>query len=180
LSQDNYTIFSTKNRLYSLIYHAHLVFSCLFQLLEIPYLSFHTRGFHTCLWQLSVNIIFSIYKFLQIFLWKHTINLFSLIIFRFANFVDFNPSGTCIASAGSNHTVKLWDIRMNKLLQHYKGKSNVVCCIFFRMKLFATKCDLFRLYDFIPYWGKWANRSYWHSVRNLFCSLATLKTQTES
>lgn len=40
---------------------------------------------------------------------------------RFANFVDFNPNGTCIASAGSDHTVKIWDIRVNKLLQHYQG-----------------------------------------------------------
>lgn len=63
-----------------------------------------------------------------IFLWKHAINLFLLIVFRFANFVDFNPSGTCIASAGSNHAVRLWDIRMNKLLQHYKGKNNGALC----------------------------------------------------
>jgi WD40 repeat protein len=42
---------------------------------------------------------------------------------RFANFVDFNPNGTCIASAGSDHAVKIWDIRMNKLLQHYQGNS---------------------------------------------------------
>lgn len=33
----------------------------------------------------------------------------------------FNPNGTCIASAGSDHTVKIWDIRVNKLLQHYQG-----------------------------------------------------------
>lgn len=56
--------------------------------------------------------------------------------------MDFNPSGTCIASAGSNNTVKLWDIRTNKLLQHFKGKNNV-CFIFFIMGHFAIKCDLF-------------------------------------
>lgn len=106
---------------------------------------------------------------LEKFLWKHVIILFSLILFRFANFVDFNPSGTCIASAGSNHTVKLWDIRMKKLLQHYQGKNNVVC-IFFRMEFFAMKCDLCRLYNFFPYWGKCANRSCWCFVSNLLKS----------
>lgn len=43
---------------------------------------------------------------------------------RFANFVDFSPNGTCIASAGSDHTVKIWDIRVNKLLQHYQGNGS--------------------------------------------------------
>lgn len=38
------------------------------------------------------------------------------------NHVDFHPSGTCIASAGTDSTVKVWDIRTNKLLQHYTGK----------------------------------------------------------
>lgn len=37
--------------------------------------------------------------------------------------MDFNPSATCIASAGSDHTVKIWDLRMNKLLQHYQGNN---------------------------------------------------------
>ena len=42
---------------------------------------------------------------------------------RFVNHVEFHPSGTCIASAGTDSTVKVWDIRMNKLLQHYTGIS---------------------------------------------------------
>jgi WD40 repeat protein len=32
-------------------------------------------------------------------------------------------SGTCIASAGTDSTVKVWDIRTNKLLQHYTGRN---------------------------------------------------------
>ena len=50
---------------------------------------------------------------------------------RFANFVDFNPKGTCIVSAGSDHTVKIWDIRVNKLLQHYQVHSCGVNCVSF-------------------------------------------------
>lgn len=42
--------------------------------------------------------------------------------YRFVNHVEFHPSGTCIASAGTDSTVKVWDIRTNKLLQHYTGK----------------------------------------------------------
>ncbi|XP_030874467.1 POC1 centriolar protein homolog B, partial [Leptonychotes weddellii] len=49
----------------------------------------------------------------------------------FANFVDFNPNGTCIASAGSDHTVKIWDVRVNKLLQHYQVHSGGVNCVSF-------------------------------------------------
>lgn len=42
---------------------------------------------------------------------------------RFVNHVDFHPSGNCIAAGGTDSTVKLWDVRMNRLLQHYQGKS---------------------------------------------------------
>ena len=44
---------------------------------------------------------------------------------RFVNHVEFHPSGTCIASAGTDSTVKVWDIRTNKLLQHYTGKNGL-------------------------------------------------------
>ncbi|XP_074726818.1 POC1 centriolar protein homolog B isoform X4 [Strix uralensis] len=77
-------------------------------------------------------------KSIKIWSVRHQCLLFSLFqhthwvrCAKFANFVDFNPSGTCIASAGSNHTVKLWDIRMNKLLQHYKVHRAGVNCVSF-------------------------------------------------
>ena len=35
--------------------------------------------------------------------------------------MEFHPNGTCIAAGGTDSTVKVWDIRMNKLLQHYQG-----------------------------------------------------------
>ena len=36
-------------------------------------------------------------------------------------FVDFNSSGTCIASSGADSSLKIWDLRTNKLIQHYQG-----------------------------------------------------------
>lgn len=36
-------------------------------------------------------------------------------------FVDFNSSGTCVASAGGDSSLKIWDLRTNKLIQHYQG-----------------------------------------------------------
>uniref|UniRef100_A0A8V5FH16 POC1 centriolar protein homolog B n=1 Tax=Melopsittacus undulatus TaxID=13146 RepID=A0A8V5FH16_MELUD len=77
-------------------------------------------------------------KSIKIWSVRHPCLLFSLFqhthwvcCAKFANFVDFNPSGTCIASAGSNHAVRLWDIRMNKLLQHYKVHRAGVNCVSF-------------------------------------------------
>jgi len=61
---------------------------------------------------------------------KQCVNNFSDSV-GFANFVDFNPNGTCIASAGSDHTVKIWDVRVNKLLQHYQVHSGGVNCVSF-------------------------------------------------
>lgn len=34
--------------------------------------------------------------------------------------MDFHPSGTCIAAAGMDNTVKVWDVRTHRLLQHYQ------------------------------------------------------------
>ena len=44
------------------------------------------------------------------------------------NHVAFHPSGTCIAAASTDSTVKVWDIRTNKLLQHYTGSHTHACC----------------------------------------------------
>lgn len=38
----------------------------------------------------------------------------------FVTYVDFHPSGTCIAAAGMDNTVKVWDVRTHRLLQHYQ------------------------------------------------------------
>lgn len=38
----------------------------------------------------------------------------------FVTYVDFHPSGTCIAAGGMDNTVKVWDVRTHRLLQHYQ------------------------------------------------------------
>ncbi|KAM7397179.1 hypothetical protein PAMP_020172 [Pampus punctatissimus] len=40
-----------------------------------------------------------------------------------ATFVGFNSSGTCIACSGADSTLKIWDLRTNKLIQHYQVHS---------------------------------------------------------
>jgi len=44
----------------------------------------------------------------------------------YVNCVAFHPSGTCIAAASTDSTVKVWDIRSNKLLQHYTGTTTTL------------------------------------------------------
>lgn len=53
-----------------------------------------------------------------------------------ANYVDFHPSGTFVAAASTDNSVKVWDIRYYKMIQHYQGtdttrplKENVVFCL---------------------------------------------------
>lgn len=38
----------------------------------------------------------------------------------FVSCVDFHPSGTCVAAGGTDSTVKVWDVRTHRLLQHYQ------------------------------------------------------------
>jgi centriolar protein POC1 len=40
--------------------------------------------------------------------------------------VEFHPSGTCIGTAMTNNVVKVYDIRMHKLLQHYISHDGAV------------------------------------------------------
>lgn len=50
------------------------------------------------------------------------VSIMCYFLLRYANHVDFHPSGTCIAAAGTDNSVKVWDIRSHKMIQHYKGK----------------------------------------------------------
>lgn len=68
---------------------------------------------------------------------------------RAETFVDFNSSGTCVASSGVDSSLKIWDLRTNKLIQHYKGlfgktSSSTTMCLPFipRFYLFISS-DVF-------------------------------------
>lgn len=55
----------------------------------------------------------------------------NVTISRLVNAVEFHPDGTCIASASADQTIKVWDIRTNRLLQHYPAHADQVNCISF-------------------------------------------------
>jgi len=66
----------------------------------------------------------------------------------YVNHVAFHPSGTCIAAASTDSTVKVWDIRTNKLLQHYTGQFHIQSCppsypmaIVFLFSVYITAVD---------------------------------------
>nr|XP_045758151.1 POC1 centriolar protein homolog A [Mirounga angustirostris] len=52
-------------------------------------------------------------------------------LYFFVTFVDFHPSGTCIAAGGMDNTVKVWDVRTHRLLQHYQLHSAAVNALSF-------------------------------------------------
>ena len=40
--------------------------------------------------------------------------------------MKFHPDGTCIASGSEDKTIKIWDIRSQRLIQHYDAHSDHV------------------------------------------------------
>ena len=47
------------------------------------------------------------------------------------NSLRFHPDGTCIASASSDKTIKIWDIRSQRLIQHYDAHTDAVNSVAF-------------------------------------------------
>lgn len=47
------------------------------------------------------------------------------------NSVAFHPDGNCVAAGTGDHHVKVWDIRVNKLLQHYTAHNGAVNSVAF-------------------------------------------------
>ncbi len=47
------------------------------------------------------------------------------------NTVKFHPDGTCVASGSADNSIKIWDIRSNRLLQHYDAHTAQVNAVNF-------------------------------------------------
>ena len=43
-----------------------------------------------------------------------------------ADYFRFHPSGNCIAACGDDRSTRIWDIRTNKLLQHYTVRNSLL------------------------------------------------------
>ena len=48
----------------------------------------------------------------------HDVHVF---LHRFAGTVAFHPDGNCIGIGTTDNSIKIWDIRVNRLLQYYQG-----------------------------------------------------------
>jgi centriolar protein POC1 len=47
------------------------------------------------------------------------------------NSVKFHPDGTCVASGSNDTSIKIWDIRSNRLIQHYDAADQGVTSVAF-------------------------------------------------
>ena len=47
-------------------------------------------------------------------------------MFSSVNAVRFHPDGTCIAACSADKTIKIWDNRSPRILQHYTAHQDVV------------------------------------------------------
>ena len=48
--------------------------------------------------------------------------MYVYLSYRYANTVAFHCDGNCIGVGTTDNVVKIWDIRVHRLLQHYQGK----------------------------------------------------------
>ena len=63
----------------------------------------------------------------------------------------FHPDGTCIASGSSDRSIKIWDIRSQRLLQHYDAHQDGVNSVAFhpngRFLLSASNDSTIKIWD---------------------------------
>ena len=69
------------------------------------------------------------------------------------NSVMFHPSGSCIAAGNSDSTIKIWDIRINKLLQHYQTHTDEVNSVCFHpsgnLLISASSDSTLKIFDLL-------------------------------
>lgn len=90
------------------------------------------QNIHSTIWKIFQAKPFKMRLWCQLFFWN-CVSEFCLKTClhhvscrpRYANHVDFHPSGTCIAAASTDNSVKVWDIRSHKMLQHYQGNKTL-------------------------------------------------------
>ena len=56
----------------------------------------------------------------------YSIYMYVYLSYRYANTVAFHCDGNCIGVGTTDNVVKIWDIRVHRLLQHYQGKQNKI------------------------------------------------------
>jgi WD40 repeat protein len=96
------------------------------------------------------------YRALMIVLWNfgtllRGLSLKALTIMNNINSVKFHPDGTCIASGSSDNSIKIWDIRSLRLLQHYDAHQDSVSQVAFhpngRFLLSASQDSTRKIWD---------------------------------
>jgi len=65
--------------------------------------------------------------------------------------VRFHPDGTCVAACSEDNSIKIWDIRSQRLIQHYDAHSKEVTSIAFhpngRYLVSSSKDDTVKIWD---------------------------------
>jgi len=94
------------------------------------------------------------------------------------NSVAFHPSGTFIAAGSTDSTVKIWDIRTNKLIQHYTSHTQAINSVSFHpcgnYLLTASNDSTLKIFDLLE--GKIFYTLHGHQVRKKIVSIYSFES----